>query len=138
MKLFNFFSSITWGNRKNYKLKYSNQIQSSSALIIFVFLLTLQVNVFGQEFFNYKKYLFDPPSSLSLNIEEINRTTGYIRVNGYDSGGPMYISWDWGDGNFENGWFPMTHTYADISQNYILKVVAHYSGGEEEAEAVVA
>ena len=49
-----------------------------------------------------------------------------------------YISWDWGDGTIENGWFAMTHTYADISENYILRVTAHYSGGgEEEAEAVV-
>jgi len=126
-----------WANRKNYKMKYRNRKQSSSTLLIIVFLLTLQVNAFGQEFFNYKKYLFDPPSSLSLNIEEINRTTGYVRVNGYVSGGPMYISWDWGDGNFENGWFPMTHTYADISQNYIVRVIANYSGGLKDTAEIL-
>ena len=51
--------------------------------LIIVFLFSLQINLFSQEFFNYSKYLFDPPSTLSLNIEEINRTTGYVRVNGY-------------------------------------------------------
>jgi len=100
--------------------------------------LTILDDLSAQEIFNYKKYLFDPPSTLSINIEEINKTTGYVRVNGYVSGSPIYISWDWGDGTIENGWFPMTHTYTDISQNYILKVTAHYSdGGEEEAEALV-
>ena len=131
-------SIITWINGKNHKIRYGDRKYSSPVLYFIVFLFSLQINLFSQEFFNYSKYLFDPPGTLSLNIEEINKTTGYVRVNGYVSGGPTYLSWDWGDGSFENGWFSMEHFYTNVSENYILKVTAHYSGGgEEEAEAVV-
>jgi len=132
------FHSMLRSNRKYFEMINCYRKLNSIAFLIMVFLLFLQTNALGQEFFNYSKYLFDPPSSLSLNIEEINRTTGYVRVNGFVSGGPMYISWDWGDGSSENGWFPMTHTYADISQNYILIVVANYAGGfEDTAETII-
>ena len=132
------FSAISWTNGKNYKIRYGDRKYSLPVLLIIVFLFSVQINLLSQEFFNYQKYLFDPPSSLSLNIEEINRTTGYVKVNGYVSSNPIFLSWDWGDGSSENGWFPMTHTYTDVSENYILKVTAHSSsGGEEEAEAVV-
>lgn len=138
MKPNNSFSSILWSNRKYFVIKNSYRRFNSLAYFVIAFLFFLQVNAFSQEFFNYSKYLFDPPSTLSLNIEEINRTTGFVRVNGYVSGGPTYISWDWGDGNIENGWFPMTHTYADIFQNYILIVVANYvGGGKDTAEAII-
>ncbi|MCU0344499.1 MAG: T9SS type A sorting domain-containing protein [Ignavibacterium sp.] len=132
------FHSMLRSNRKYFEMINCYRKLNSIAFLIMVFLLFLQVNALGQEFFNYSKYLFDPPSSLSLNIEEINRTTGYVRVNGFVSGGPIFISWDWGDGSSENGWFPMTHTYADISQNYILIVVANYAGGfEDTAETII-
>jgi hypothetical protein len=85
------FSVINCINGKNYKIGYGDRKYSSSVILIIAFLFSFQINVFSQEFFNYSLYLFDPPSSLSLNIEEINRTTGYVRVNGYVSGGPTFI-----------------------------------------------
>ncbi len=100
--------------------------------------LTILGDLSAQEIFNYKKYLFNLPSTLSINIEEVNRMTGYVRVNGYVSGGPTYISWEWGDGTIENGWFPMTHTYTDVTQNYILEVIANYAGGgKDTAETII-
>ena len=123
---------------KSSVVRYGDRKYSLPILLIIAFLFSFQTNALGQEIFNYKKYLFDPPSSLSLNIEEINRTTGYVRVNGIVSSNSTYLSWDWGDGTFENGWFAMTHNYADVSENYIIRVTAHFSGGgDEEAEAVV-
>ena len=39
------------------------------------------------------------------------------------------FGWDWGDGTpNENGWFPMEHTYSNVTQNYIVKVTSNYSG----------
>jgi hypothetical protein len=137
-------SSITlfkgiWINRKkNHKIRYGERIYSSPVISIIAFLFSLQINVFSQEFFNYQKYLFDPPSTLSLNIEEINKTTGYVRVNGNVTGEPTYISWDWRDGTINDGWFYQEHTYSDLTQNYIVKVTANYSdGGAVEEEVLI-
>ena len=108
----------------------------SVALVIFQ--LGLSVKFYAQGF-DFKKYLFDPPSTLSIHLEELNETTGYMRINGVDFGslsGPF--GWDWGDGSSEPGWFPMEHTYADLDINYIVKVTANYSGGEsDEAETLI-
>ncbi|NTW23209.1 MAG: T9SS type A sorting domain-containing protein [Lentimicrobium sp.] len=104
-----------------------------------LFLITLQVSVFGQGFFNYKKYLFDPPSTLFLYMESIDRNTGYVKINGVDFGNISDpFNWDWGDGISETGWFPMNHTYTGLSQNYTVKVVASYTGGlKDTAEMLV-
>jgi hypothetical protein len=132
-------SAINWINGKNYKIGYGDRKYSSTVLLIIVFLFPLQINIHSQEFFNYQKYLFDPLSSLSVNIESIDINSGYVKINGVDLGNiSAPFDWDWGDGTIESGWFPMEHTYFDVSQNYILRVTAHYlGGGEEEAEAVV-
>jgi len=111
-------------------MKYCNRRLFSSVLLTIVFLLTLQVNAFCQEFFNYKKYLFDPPPTLSIIIASIDRNTGYVKIDGVDFGNISDpFMWEWGDGITENGWFPMEHTYAAVSQNYTLRVVANYIGG---------
>jgi hypothetical protein len=124
------FSSLTWTNKKNYTMKYCYQRQLPSKLLMIAFFLTSQVNAFGQEFFNYKKHLFDTPSSLSLHMESIDRNTGYVKINGVDLGNiSAPFTWNWGDGTIESGWFPMEHTYAGVAQNYNLNVIANYSGG---------
>ncbi|MGE5313216.1 MAG: T9SS type A sorting domain-containing protein [Acidobacteriota bacterium] len=90
-------------------------------------------------FFNYSKYLTGPPSTLSVWIESVNRTTGAASVNGVDMGalaGPF--EWLWGDGTSEFSWFPATHTYTDLTQNYHLRVISHYDGGgHDTADAVM-
>jgi hypothetical protein len=134
-----FFSFTTIAKRNIYKMKYCNRIQSSSSLLTILFLVVLQVNAFGQEFFNYKKYLFDPPSTLSLHLESIDRNTGYVKMNGVDFGNISDpFTWEWGDGAIESGWFPMEHTYTGLSQNYTVKVIANYIGGlKDTAEMLV-
>ena len=47
-------------------------------LNLFFAFITLYITPIGEinaQSFDYSKYLFDPPSTLSLNIEEINKTT---------------------------------------------------------------
>jgi hypothetical protein len=98
-----------------------------------VFFWTLQINALGQEFFNYKKYLFDPPPTLSIIIESIDRSNGYVKINGVDFGNISDpFTWEWGDGAVESGWFPMEHTYTSLSQNYSVKVIANYTGGSKD------
>jgi hypothetical protein len=88
--------------------------------------------------FDFSRCLFGDPSTLTIFIQEIDRATGYVLVNGGDSQQPSTpFTWIWGDGVVENGWFPMVHTYADLDRNYVLRAVAHYSGGGTDTAMVV-
>lgn len=89
--------------------------------------------------FDFSRYLFGEASTLSTSVVEINRSTGYVLINGGDSRQPTNpFTWDWGDGTVYDGWFPQSHTYSGLTENYIVKTIAHYSGGATDtAEAVV-
>ena len=89
--------------------------------------------------FNYQRYLFGTPSTLSVSIVSINPSTGFVEINGVDTQQPgIPFTWEWGDGNVTTGWFPQGHTYADTSRNYILTVISHYSsGGSDSAQALI-
>jgi hypothetical protein len=82
--------------------------------------------------FNYKKYITGDPSTLSLEIESINLSNGDVSINGGDSKATIPFTWIWGDGNINDGWFPQSHRYIDITKNYIVKVVSHYSNGKTD------
>jgi hypothetical protein len=107
------------------------------------FLLVFQaVSVFSparaEEIFNFKRYLFDPPSTLSLSAPVLNLSTGEVTLNGIDSSGPSIpFTFDWGDGTTVDGWFPQDHQYADLTENYVVKVTSHYSNGTSDRAAVV-
>lgn len=89
--------------------------------------------------FNFRKQLFDPPSTLSLWIQGLNPTTGDVTINGVDTQQPSTpFTWDWGDGTVEDGWFANSHTYTDRAKNYIVKVTSHYPGGGiDEAKILI-
>jgi len=120
-------------------MKIGSRRKLLSALLLIVTFITLQINAYGQEIFNYKKYLFDKPSTLSLIMESKDINSGYVKMNGTDLGTiSAAFTWDWGDGTHENGWFPKEHTYSNVSRNYILKVIANYSGGlKDTAEKLI-
>ena len=91
------------------------------------------------ESFDFKRQLFDPPSTLSIVVQSINPDTGKVIVNGCDTQYPTIpFTWNWGDGsNPESGWFPSQHTYTNLTKNYIIKVTSHYSdGGTDTAETL--
>jgi hypothetical protein len=110
--------------------------------IAFVFIilhLTFNVEMNAQGNFNFKKYLFDSLSTLSLYVDSINTGTGYVNVNGGDSRCPTNpFDWYWGDGNYSSGFFPLSHTYGNTEINYIVKVIANYSSGwKDTAELLI-
>ena len=91
------------------------------------------------ESFDFQQELFGTPSTLSLNIETVDTVTGQISVNGADSQGPTTpFTWDWGDGQVTNGFFPQQHTYTDTTKNYVIGVTSYYSGGGEGGKEVQA
>ena len=97
----------------------------SASLLLFS--ATLQA-----ESFSYKPY-FTTPKTLFFIPPVVNKDTGQVTVNGGDSRGPTIpFTWDWGDGNIEDGWFPMQHTYADTGRNYAVAVTAHYGDGTSD------
>ena len=87
--------------------------------------------------FDFAWYLFGEPT-LHAWVEAIDRGTGLVRINGYDSQGPSTpFTWDWGDGTVEDGWFWSEHAYADTGRNYIVAIIAHYPGGGMQMTNVV-
>ncbi|HLP15588.1 MAG TPA: T9SS type A sorting domain-containing protein [Bacteroidota bacterium] len=90
-------------------------------------------------FFSYAKFLTGPPSTLELFDVTVNATTGEVSINGMDSQAPSDpFTWIWGDGTIEEGWFPGVHTFADMTRNYHVRVIANYvGGGHDTAETIV-
>ncbi|MBN1574945.1 MAG: T9SS type A sorting domain-containing protein [Chitinispirillaceae bacterium] len=107
---------------------------------VLVLLLLGTRSLFSQaNFFDYKKYLFGTPATLSLSVQSINTATGSVTANGVDTRAPTTpFTWNWGDGTITGGFFPQAHTYANISRNYILRVTANYSdGAKDSTEALI-
>jgi len=88
--------------------------------------------------FDFSRYLFGEPMTLSAWVVEINRSTGYVLMNGVDSRQlTTPFTWNWGDGTVYDGWFPQSHTYTGLTENYVVKIIAHYSGGATDTAEVV-
>lgn len=76
--------------------------------------------------FNFLEELFGYSSS-AMNIEIEEKKDGRIKINGYASNeSTISITFNWGDGNIIDGWFPQEHIYTDISKNYYVTVTANY------------
>jgi len=100
---------------------------SGNTVLSSVFQIQIPGNT-NQEYFNFKEYLFGSISTLSLNVTEMDEY-GNVTVSGGVSGYPYTIEWDWGDNTNTSGFFPQTHHYEDITQNYIVEVTALYNNG---------
>ncbi len=76
-------------------------------------------------------------STLSAAIQELDRNTGRVVINGIDTAQPAIpFTFTWGDGSEDEGWFPMTHIYVDPSRDYEAMVTAHYGAGRVNQRAV--
>ncbi len=62
---------------------------------------------------------------MQLWIEEQNKN--YVKINGYVSGNPDYLEWDWGDGTTERGFFANEHWYDNLG-DYAVHVKAYRNG----------
>lgn len=88
--------------------------------------------------FNFREQLTGRPSTLKMAVEELHPDTGKVVINGGDSRRPgIPFTVEWGDGMISRAWFPFQHTYDDRGRNYIVKVTAHYSGGETGAAEIL-
>lgn len=82
--------------------------------------------------FSYDK-IIKGASTLNPSVSSLNQTTGFVEVNGVDSKAPIIpFKFEWGDGTSSTGFFPTSHTYADKTKDYILKVTATYSDGSTD------
>ena len=65
--------------------------------------------------------------TLTAGAQPANATTGEAVITGGDSRQPTTpFSVAWGDGQTSSGFFPLRHTYADRTRNYIARVTATY------------
>lgn len=110
-----------------------------SRLQIFV-LIYLAITATKAAAFDFKEQLFGPTSTLTVNIESIDANTGEVTVNGCDTRClTRSFTWNWGDGSEpESGWFPMEHTYTNLTENYIITVTSHYCGGGTDTAETLA
>jgi hypothetical protein len=102
-------------------------------------LLLISHSVFALDF-DFKQWLSGYQPTLFLSLVDIyidQNNKGQVKVTGGDSAQPQIeFTWDWGDLQTEDSWFLYPpnhpnynqHTYDDPSQNYVLKVTAHYGG----------
>ena len=89
--------------------------------------------------FSFVDASWDPVSTLSVFVQELDRTSGRVVVNGVDTTPAVEpFTFAWGDGSTAKGWFPLEHTYADLGRSYTVTVTALYGSGQRgTAEARV-
>lgn len=90
------------------------------------------------EVFNFKKQIFGTPSTLSIWVEALDKKNKWVWINGSETQNvASAFTWDWGDGQQTQGWFPQTHIYLKKG-NYVVIVTSHYTDGTtDSAELVV-
>ncbi|MBN1392639.1 MAG: LamG domain-containing protein [Sedimentisphaerales bacterium] len=114
-------------------------MRSSRGQIALSVLICLVITAVKAEAFDFKKQLFDPPTTLSTYLQSVDQNTGEITIYAWDTQGlAAPFTWDWGDGcEPESGWSPRQHTYVNLTENYIITVTAHYTGGGTDTAEVV-
>ncbi|WP_460907020.1 serine hydrolase [Spirosoma areae] len=110
-------------------------------LLILVWIVFALPSLAQTETFNYKRALSGSGKTLSASIQSINRTTGEVVFGGTDTKGPttpgLTFTWIWGDGTSNNGFFPQTKKYADVTKNYTASVISNYSATEKDTVEVL-
>jgi hypothetical protein len=88
--------------------------------------------------FHFIRELYGGLITLSTTVESLNKNTGRVVINGYDSKEPDEpFTFKWGDGTVIDGFFPQVHFYDDISANYIVTVSSSYQGSIDSVNALV-
>jgi len=103
-------------------------------LLILIILGFKIITAQGTDEFRYKDYLNNSSGTLGLFIDSLNKSSGYVSVNGADTQTLVKApDWNWGDGEKTSGFFPQSHTYNSTDKNYVLKVTAYYPGGKSDS-----
>lgn len=75
--------------------------------------------------------------SLNIHIDSANTTNGMVTINGGDSRQPTTpFLFEWGDSSNIHGFFPQSHTYADVLSNYTITVTAFYDDASTDSVQV--
>jgi hypothetical protein len=81
---------------------------------------------------SFGRQLSGPPQSLRAAAQSVD-PAGAVTINGVDMRRPpLPFTFSWGDGMTSQAWFPASHTYADTTRNYLVRVTAHYSATEQD------
>jgi hypothetical protein len=84
--------------------------------------------------FSYSRELFGSPVTLSAWAQSSNAGTRQVTIGGVDTRAPSVpFTFAWGDGTTTSGFFNASHSYADASRNYVVRVTAHYSEGTTDS-----
>jgi hypothetical protein len=77
-------------------------------------------------------------SQMFLRLNSLDLKTGIVDVNGVDYRRPETtpFTWNWGDGSITQGWFPQSHVYPTIRQDYLLQVTSHEDDGSSECAQI--
>jgi hypothetical protein len=94
---------------------------------------TATFSVFAAEAsFSFARQLSGPPQSLRATAVSVD-PRGAVTINGVDTRRPTIpFTFSWGDGTTSQAWFPASHSYADTTRNYVVRVTAHYSATEQD------
>jgi hypothetical protein len=72
-----------------------------------------------------------PKDPITIYEPRIETKTGLVTILGVDPNRPQrQFLWNWGDGQAENGWFPLAHVYRDTKRDYTLTITAYYEDGQ--------
>lgn len=89
--------------------------------------------------FNFSKLISGDVPTLWVYVKSVDNDTGGVVIVGgasRKSSSPFFFEWD--DGTVTEGTFPQEHVYSDLTKNYIVKVISHYSDNKSDtAEAFV-
>jgi hypothetical protein len=91
---------------------------------------TVQVTSQAPPVFDYGKDLGITGSTRTLILfaPSVDPATRSASVNGVDTRALVSpFTFAWGDGSSTTGFFPTSHVYATATQNYVVRVTAHYS-----------
>lgn len=86
--------------------------------------------------FSYRELIETTPT-LSASAQSPSAGTGEVIINGLETrarSGPFSVAW--GDGETTTGSFPLRHTYADRTRNYLARVTATYTDGSTSTVSV--
>ncbi len=106
-------------------------MQNKKRKIVFCFLLTIILFISSTIISINADRNDSAPPDLTIFIQEINDlnvTINGVVMPGTDGTTITSIHWDWDDGNSEDHWFPVDHTYLYYGA-YIIEATAYQSDG---------
>jgi hypothetical protein len=90
-------------------------------------------------YWNLRKYVIGPVPTLEVHVHSVDTATGQVEVWASESATPSpTFTFDWGDGNTDTGGCMQSHTYQDLSRNYVVTITSRYTDGKtDDAQGVI-